>query len=142
MIVAIVILSFLLVGAVAFIFWLLQVLKNTFEVVEQAMDMAQGKTPAKFKTAYDGKYYPATVISQVKFNCDEEMVVTDFSMYEDKKIVGFTVCTKETIQEYIGAAADDLDDEVLEDAFGSPTIFKNVVVYSPMEGMWTWKSAE
>lgn len=142
MIVAIVILSFLLIGAVAFIFWLLQVLKNTFEVIEQAMDMAQGKTPAKFKTAYDGKYYPATVISQVKFNCDKEMIVTDFSMYEDKKIVGFTVCTKETIQEYIGAAADDLDEEVLEETFGSPTIFKNVVVYSPMEGMWTWKSAE
>lgn len=142
MIVAIVILSFLLVGAVAFIFWLLQVLKNTFEVIEQAMDMAQGKTPAKFKAAYDGKYYPATVISQVKFNCDKEMIVTDFSMYEDKKIVGFTVCTKETIQEYIGAAADDLDDEILEEAFGSPTIFKNVVVYSPMEGMWTWKSAD
>jgi hypothetical protein len=142
MIVAIVILSFLLVGAVAFIFWLLQVLKNTFEIIEQAMDMAQGKTPAKFKTAYDGKYYPATVISQVKFNCDKEMIITDFSMYEDKKIVGFTVCTKETIQEYIGAAADDLDDEILEDAFGSPTIFKNVVVYSPMEGMWTWKSAD
>ena len=142
MIVAIVILSFLLVGAVAFIFWLLQVLKNTFEVIEQAMDMAQGKTPAKFKTAYDGKYYPATVISQVKFNCDKEMVITDFSMYEDKKIVGFTVCTRETIQEYVGAAADDLNDEILEDTFGSPTIFKNVVVYSPMEGMWTWKSAE
>ena len=142
MIVAIVILSILLAGAVAFIFWLLQVLKNTFEIIEQAMDMAQGKTPTKFKTAYDGKYYPATVISQVKFNCDKEMVVTDFSMYEDKKIVGFTVCTKETIQEYVGAAADDLDDEILEDTFGSPTIFKNVVVYSPVEGMWTWKSAE
>ena len=142
MIVAIVILSILLAGAVAFIFWLLQVLKNTFEIIEQAMDMAQGKTPTKFKTAYDGKYYPATVISQIKFNCDKEMVVTDFSMYEDKKIVGFTVCTKETIQEYVGAAADDLDDEILEDTFGSPTIFKNVVVYSPVEGMWTWKSAE
>ena len=142
MIVAIVILSVLLAGAVAFIFWLLQVLKNTFEIIEQAMDMAQGKTPEKFKTAYDGKYYPATVISQVKFNCDEEMVVTDFSMYEDKKIVGFTVCTKETIQEYIGAATNDLDDEILEETFGSPTIFKNVVVYSPVEGMWTWKSAE
>jgi hypothetical protein len=142
MIVAIVILSFLLVGAVAFIFWLLQVLKNTFEVIEQAMDMAQGKTPTKFKTAYDGKYYPATVISQVKFSCDKEMVITDFSMYEDKKIVGFTVCTKETIQEYIGAAADDFDDDILKETFGSPTIFKNVVVYSPVEGMWTWKSAE
>ena len=142
MIVAIVILSVLLLGAVAFIFWLLQVLKNTYEIVEQAMDMAQGKTPQKYKTAYDGKYYPATVISQVKFNCDEEMLVTDFSMYEEKKIVGFTVCTKETIREYIGAAADDLPDDLLEETFATPTIFKNVVVYAPMEGMWTWKSQE
>ena len=142
MIVAIVILSVLLLGAVAFIFWLLQVLKNTYEIVEQAMDMAQGKTPQKYKTAYDGKYYPATVISQVKFNCDEEMLITDFSMYEEKKIVGFTVCTKETIREYIGAAADDLPDDLLEETFTTPTIFKNVVVYAPMEGMWTWKSQE
>ena len=142
MIVAIVILSVLLLGAVAFIFWLLQVLKNTFEVVEQAMDMAQGKTPKQFKTAYDGKYYPATVISQVKFNCDKEMIITDFSMYEDKKIVGFTVCTTETIQEYIGAAADDMPDDLLEETFATPTVFKNVIVYAPMEGMWTWKSQE
>jgi hypothetical protein len=106
------------------------------------MDMAQGKTPTKFQTAYDGKYYPATVITLVKFNCDEESIITDFSMYEDKKIVGFTVCTKETIQEYIGAAADDVDEETLEEVFCTPTIFKNVVVYSPVEGMWTWKSAE
>ena len=142
MIIAIIILSVLLAGAVAFIFWLLQVLKNTYEIVENAMDMALGKTPRNYKKAYDGKYYPATVISQVKFDCDSEMVVTDFSMYEDKKIVGFTVCTKETIQEYIGAAADDIDEETLEEVFCTPTIFKNVVVYSPVEGMWTWKSAE
>lgn len=136
------ILSVLLVGAVAFIFLLLRMLKNTFEVVEQAMDMTQGKIPAKFQTAYDEKYYPATVISLVKFNCDKESIITDFSMYEDKKIVGFTVCTKETIQEYIGDAANSIDEETLEEAFCTPTIFKNVVVYSPMEGMWTWKSAE
>ena len=142
MIAAIVILSILLLGAIAFIFWLLQVLKNTCEIVEQAIDMAQGKTPQKYKTAYDGKYYPATVISQVKFDCEEEMLITDFSMYEEKKIVGFTVCTKKTIREYIGAAADDLPDELLEEIFGTPTIFKNVVVYAPMEGMWTWKSQE
>lgn len=142
MIIAIVILSVLLVGAIAFIFLLLQILKNTFEVIEQAMDMTQEKIPAKFQTAYDGKYYPATVISLVKFNCDKESIITDFSMYEDKKIVGFTVCTKETIQEYIGDAANGIDEEALEEAFCTPTIFKNVVVYSPMEGMWTWKSAE
>jgi hypothetical protein len=120
----------------------LQVLKNTFEIVENAMDMARGKTPAKFQTAYDGKYYPATVISLVKFNCDEESVITDFSMYEDKKIVGFTICTKESMREYIGAAADDVPDEILEETIGTPTIFKNVVVYAPAEGVWTWKSQE
>ena len=142
MIIAIIVLSILLAGAVAFIFWLLQVLKNTYEIVENAMDMALGKTPRSYKKAYDGKYYPATVISQVKFDCDKEMLITDFSMYEDKKIVGFTVCTTDTIQEYIGAAAEDIPDDLLEETFATPTIFKNVVVYSPMEGMWTWKSAE
>ena len=141
MIVAIIILSLLLIGAFAFIFWLLQVLKNTYEIVEQAMDMAQGKTPKQYKTAYDGKYYPATVISQVKFNCDNEAVITDFSMYEDKKIVGFTICTKETIHEYFGIS-DNISEEVLEENLATPTIFKNVIVYSPMEGMWTWKSQD
>lgn len=137
MVIAIIILSILLVGALAFIFWLLQVLKNTYEIVENAMDMALGKMPCNYKKAYDGKYYPATVISQIKFNCDSEMVITDFSMYEDKKIVGFTIYTKESMQEYIGAAADD---EILEEIIGTPTIFKNVIVYAPVEGMWTWKS--
>jgi hypothetical protein len=69
-------------------------------------------------------------------------MITDFSMYEDKKIVGFTICTKETMREYIGIQRDDIPDEILEEAFSKPTIFKNVIVYSPWEGMWTWKSQE
>lgn len=135
MIAAIIILGILLMGAVAFIFWLLKVLENTFVI----MDMAQGKTPKQYKTAYDGKYYPATVISQVKFNCDSESVITDFSLYDEKKIVGFTLCTKETIREYLGATADDMPDELLEEIFATPSVFKDVTVYAPMEGMWTWK---
>lgn len=142
MIIAIIILSVLLVGAVAFIFWLLQVLKNTYEIIENAMDMALGKTPRNYKKAYDGKYYPATVITQVKFNCDNEMIITDFSMYEDKKIVGFTICTTETMREYLGAQGEDIPDEILEETIGKPSIFKNVIVYAPMEGMWIWKSQE
>ena len=142
MIIAIIILSILLLGAVAFIFWLLQVLKNTYETVENVMDMALGKTPRHYKEAYDGKYYPATVIAQVKFDCDSEIVITDFSMYENKKIVGFTICTKESMREYMGAAANDVPDEILEETIGTPTIFKNVIVYAPAEGMWTWKFQE
>ena len=146
MIIAIVILSTLLVGAIAFIFWLLGVLKNTFEIVESTLDMAAGKTPRRMKEAYDGKYYPATVISQIQFGCDSETVITDFSMYEDKKIVGFTLQTKETALEYIGANLDVIEDEEvlleLKKTLGEPTVFKNVLVYAPVEGMWTWKSAQ
>lgn len=144
MIVAIVILSVLLVGATAFIFWLLEVLKNTFEIVESTLDMAAGKTPRRMKEAYDGKYYPATVISQIQFGCDSETIITDFSMYEDKKIVGFILQTKETALEYIGANFEVVEDEeILSDlkkALNEPIIFKNVLVYAPVEGMWTWKS--
>lgn len=146
MIVAIVILSILLVGATAFIFWLLGVLKNTFEIVESTLDMAAGKTPRRMKEAYDGKYYPATVISQIQFGCDSETVITDFSMYEDKKIVGFILQTKETALEYIGANIEAIEEEEvlaeLEKTLGEPTVFKNVLVYAPAEGMWTWKSAQ
>lgn len=146
MIVAIVILSILLVGATAFIFWLLGVLKNTFEIVESTLDMAAGKTPRRMKEAYDGKYYPATVISQIQFGCDSEAVITDFSMYEDKKIVGFILQTKETALEYIGANLEAIEEEEvlvgLEKTLGEPTVFKNVLVYAPVEGMWTWKSAQ
>ena len=145
MIIAIIILSILLLGATAFIFWLLGVLKNTYEVVESALDMATGRTPKKFKEAYDGKYYPATVISQVQFECDCEAVITDFSMYEDKKIVGFILQTKENALEYIGAKSDEeIEEEVVEElqkSLAEPTVFKNVLVYAPVEGMWTWKSA-
>lgn len=146
MIIAIIILSILLVGATAFIFWLLGVLKNTFEIVESTLDMAAGKAPRKMKEAYDGKYFPATVISQIQFGCDSETVITDFSMYEDKKIVGFILQTKETALEYIGANLEVTEEEEvlaeLEKTLGEPTVFKNVLVYAPVEGMWTWKSAQ
>lgn len=146
MIAAIIILGLVVVAETLFIFWLLEVLKNTFDIVESTLDMAAGKTPRRMKEAYDGKYYPATVISQVQFGCDSETVITDFSMYEEKKIVGFILQTKETALEYIGANLEDIEDEEviqeLTETLGKPTIFKNVVVYAPMEGMWTWKSAQ
>lgn len=146
MIVAIIILSVLLASALVFIFWLLGVLKNTFEIVESTLDMAAGKTPRRMREAYDGKYYPATVVSQIQFGCDSETVITDFSMYEDKKIIGFILQTKETALEYIGANLEPIEDEEvlaeLEKTLGEPTIFKNVLVYAPVEGMWTWKSAQ
>lgn len=70
------------------------------------------------------------------------MIITDFSMYEDKKIIGFTICTKESMKEYIGTTADGISDELLKETIGTPTIFKNAVVYAPVEGLWVWKSQE
>ena len=138
MVAAIIILSILLIGSIAFIFWLFKVLKNTCKIINFSLDVAAGKPPE----AYDGKYYLATVISQVKFGCDSEMVITDFSMYEDKKIVGFTICTKETMREYIGVQGNDISDEILEETLGKPIIIKKAIVYALWEGMWTWKFQE
>lgn len=138
MIAAIIILSVLLMGSFAFIFWLFKVLKNTCEIINFSLNTAMGKAPE----AYDGKYYPATVISQIKFGCDFEMVITDFSMYKDKGIVGFILYVKESMREYIGAQGEGIPDELLEETLGKPTIFKNAVVYAPVEGMWVWKSQE
>ena len=37
---------------------------------------------------------------------------------------------------------DDVPIEMIEEAMNIPTIMKNVVVYSPIEGVWTWKSQD
>ena len=142
MVAAIIVLGFLLIGAVAYIFWLLQVLKNTFKIIETSQDLAAGKVPEEFRKAHDGKYYSASVILQMRFEEDSEMVVTDFSMYEDKKIIGFTICTKETMREFIGVENDGIPDDILRQILEKPTMVKDVIVYAPWEGVWTWKYPE
>lgn len=141
MVIVIIILSVCLIATVAFIFWLLQVLKNTFEITENIIDMAENKMPQSLRTAYDGKYYPATVIAKMEFESPQEMTITDFSLYDTKKIVGFTIYTTDSMEKYYGEIIKDLDEEECE-ILKDPVIFKNVVVYAPKEGMWTWKSAE
>ncbi len=141
MVAAIIILSVCLIAAMAIIFCLSKILKNTLEITEGMIDIAENRTPRKLKTAYDGKYYPATVIARLEFDAPAEMTITDFSLYEEKRLVGFTIYTTDSAKMYYGDALDELTDEeraMLE----KPTIFKNVLVYSPMEGFWTWKSAE
>lgn len=142
MIAAIIVLGFLLVGAVAYIFWLLQVLKNTFKIIEISQDLAAGKVPEEFRKAYDGEYYPASVILQMRFEEDSEILITDFSMYKDKKIIGFTICTKETMREFVGVESDGIPDDILKQILEKPTMIKDVIVYAPWEGMWTWKYQE
>lgn len=142
MAVVIVILAVLLLGAAAFIFWLLKVLKNTFSITENLIDMAQGKSPRAMKEAYDGKYYPATVIAQVKFDQPHEGKVIDWSLYEEKKIVGFIMMTTDKVEDYYGKEfIEMLDEEDLEE-LTSPVIIKNALVYAVREDDWFWKSAQ
>ena len=98
----IVILAVLLFGATAFIFWLLKVLKNTFCVTGNLVNLLQDKSPCAMKEAYDGKYYPATVIAQVKFNQSNEGKIVDWSLYEEKKIIGFFMLTTDKPEDYYG----------------------------------------
>ena len=134
MVAAIIILSLLVLAETLFIFWLFGVLKNTFEIVQDLSDMANGKIPKGYKEAYDGKYYPATVVATIQFESPQRMTITDFSMYESKKIVGFTIYTNETIKDYLGEDTDDGEKS-------KTVIFKDVIVYSPIEGVWTWKQS-
>lgn len=100
------------------------------------------------QTAYDGKYYPATVILTTEYDQPQEGIITDFSMYEEKNIIGFTALIKDTFENNVKQILkicnipDDVPIEMIEEAVNTPTIMKNVVVYSPIEGVWTWKSQD
>lgn len=128
--IAIIILVLIASVEAIFIFWPFKVLKNTSNNI----------IPKGFHEAYDGKYYPATVIAKVRFGSPQEITITDFSMYESNKIVGFIICTKQTAKEFYGEEAGNMTDEELMEIFNDkPAMFKNVIVYSPMEGFWTWE---
>lgn len=140
--IVIAILAVLLLGAAAFIFWLLRVLKNTFHVTENLVDLLQGKSPRAMKEAYDGKYYPATVIAQVKFGQPSEGKIVDWSLYETKKIIGFFMLTTDKPEDYYGKEfIENLEEEELEELL-KPVIIKNALVYAVREDDWFWKSVE
>lgn len=140
--IVIAILAVLLLGAAAFIFWLLGVLKNTFHITENLVDMVQGKSPRAMKEAYDGKYYPATVIAQVKFGQPSEGKIVDWSLYEEKKIIGFFMLTTDKPEDYYGKEfIENLEEEELEELL-KPVIIKNALVYAVREDDWFWKSVE
>lgn len=153
MIVVIVLLGIGLLAAIGFIFWLLEVLKNTLDITETAMDMVQGKDIQSADVAYDGQYYPGTVILKMMYNAPQRMVVTDFSAYEENKIIMFTFYEPDSFFNHIKRVnksfldnldivnEEDIPDEIIQH-INKPTILKNMVVYSPMKGLWTWKSQE
>jgi hypothetical protein len=151
MIITIIILSILLAAAIGIIFWRCGVLKNTSKILDFGdLDISFSSVPMNLfspQTAYDGKYYPATVILTTKYDQPQEGIVTDFSIYEEKNIIGFTALIKNTFENNVKQILninipDDVPIELIEEAINTPTVMKNVVVYSPIEGVWTWKSQD
>ena len=141
MLIALIIISMLFAMSVAFIFYLIKVLKNTLNMVDNLSDIANGKTPRSMKKAYNNKYYPAAVIAQVIFDSPHESKIIDFSRY-DKGIVGFTIMTSDSMEKYYGAdLLEELDDEMLKE-LNKPVLIKKALVYEVKEGDWLWKSVE
>ena len=140
-----IILGVLLAVAAAIIFCLVKVLKNTFLMTEGLLDIIDGKQPGALKKAYNGVYYPATIIAQIKYNSEWEGQITDFSLYDKYKIVGLTIMTKESVAEYFGSEMMGAFEEIGEAALAQiyePVIMKNKLVFEIAEGVWSWKSAQ
>jgi hypothetical protein len=85
-------------------------------------------------TAYDGQYYPGSVIATFKYGCEEDMIITDFSQYEEKKLIGITSLSKDPYPEEEFASLDITREEAER-----PHLYPNVTVFQPREGFWKWK---
>lgn len=137
MIILLGIVSVLLIASLAFNFFFIRFLKNTYEKLTKAQELILTLDCVHNEKAYDDKYYPCTLITQLKYDCEDEIVVTDFSRYETDKVVGIFVCSKEPYPEEEFAELGFERDEVEQ-----PQILPKMIVYSPREGFWKWKSQD
>lgn len=154
MIYAIIILSIILAAAGAFIFWLIKVLKNTVNIIGKIAEIISGKMPKSLATAYDDKYYQAHALIQIKYNAPYNGRIVDWSMYDNNKIVGFTMLTTESFEEFytkeeiakiLRIPADEISEETMElikDETLKPKLIKNVLIYAIGKDEWTWKHAD
>ena len=112
----------------AIIFCFIKVLKNTFLT---ALKKASNNDVAR-------TYYPATVLLGVNYNSDFEGVSADFSMYEERRIVGLLVDTKQNYKERtekMGLSYNEEDEPENDFSF---TIIPNAYVYEEVPGVWSW----
>lgn len=120
----------LLVLTWSFIFLLWRVLKNTFLGYKEL----QITKELESDIAYDGKYYPGTVIATFKYDCDKELIIADFSQYEEKQLIGITILSVDPYPE-----AEFLPLGITRAEAERPHLFRNVTVFQPREGFWKWK---
>lgn len=138
MLIAIIGLSIALLIAGAFIFYLLKVLKNTFQTCNYLFE----EYCVVAEIAYDNQYYPATVIAKLEFGAPQESKIVDWSLYETQKIIGFTFYLPVSVEEYYGKALFQSLDKKYQELLNQSMIVKhNAIVYAPKEGEWAWKLA-
>lgn len=139
MIILAIILGIVVVLETAYIFLISKVLKNTFNKLVDVR--LKNQNTERWETAYNGKYYPATVLAKTCFGSDCEMVIADFSLYESNGIVGFNLYIPETKEEYYKDYKGVLSKEEYEFITNNniPAIFPKAQVYEIEEGTWTWK---
>lgn len=123
--IALIITIIIAVALAAFIFFLCWVLKNTFKTfISSSIGSMISELPIDLETAYDGKYYPCTLLLSIqKSNDGTHTQIYDFSMYDSHKIVGLQI------------VSDEFEDE---DEYGEH-IVPHAIVYQPFEGDWLWK---
>lgn len=132
MITAFIIVFILLLASAALNFLFLWMLKNTLNSLEIAHNIIISESNKE--EAYDGKYYPGTVIATVKYDCQEDLIITDFSRYDDLKIIGFTIYNTDSYP-----AEEFANLGIERDEAESPQIIPKTIVYAPREGLWKWK---
>ena len=127
----------LVVGGIALaiaaiiIFSLWEVLKNTLQKLytiyqenEEVLELRNALDNFENSVAYDGEYYPGHLLLSVERNDEDDSLIQimDFSYYENYKIMGCAIkCNR-----------------LEEEQYGEYQI-PGVVVFQPMEGVWTWK---
>lgn len=127
----------LIVGGIALavaaiiIFLLWWVLKNTYKSFysiyqenENDFDLQTALNNFDNNIAYDGDYYPGHLLLSIERNeeNDDLVQIMDFSYYESNKLIGCVIKYNKLKEEQYGQ-------------FKIP----GVVVFQPMEGVWTWK---
>jgi hypothetical protein len=116
----------LILGAITWLLWasLLRIFGDKM-IAEEKWKIYQNLYT---QTAYDGKYYPANLIFIARFEQDNQEIITDFSQYENKKIVYMFINSTLPIEPG--------PQECLN---GRPQLIPNVTLYQPMKGVWEWK---
>jgi hypothetical protein len=131
--IALIIISSLLIVAIAIIFLLRQVLKNTFnelievyQQIEEHFQVEEALDNFQNGKAYDNQYYPGHLFLSIEPNDEgnEVIQIMDFSLYESNHLIGCVI-------KYNG-----LD----ESFYGPPQQIPGVIVFQPMKGVWSWKS--